>query len=152
MLGPYGCEDITTPNFNRMLLQGAIFIKGFANITKIPDIILLPCIMILCVVGSFAIANSLFDVFTMLAFGLLGYICRRLEFPIPPLTIAIVLGNLMETNLRRALIISYGDWTVFFTRPISVCIFLLALLSLFYPEIRKTIVSIKAKIKVKENV
>lgn len=119
-----------------MLLQGSVFIKGFAHITRVPLIILLPCIMTLSVVGAFAIANSPFDVLLLIAFGLFGFVMRKLDFPIAPLTISLVLGNLMETNLRRSLILSQGSPTIFFTRPISLVILLISLLSLLSPLYR----------------
>ncbi len=119
-----------------MLLQGSIFIKGFAHITRVPLIILLPCIMTLSVVGAFAISNSPFDVLLLIAFGLLGFILRKLDFPIPPLTISLVLGNLMETNLRRSLILSAGDPSIFITRPISLVILIVSVLSLVSPFFR----------------
>lgn len=119
-----------------MLLQGSLFIKGFAHITRVPLIILLPCIMTLSVVGAFAIANSPFDVLLLIVFGLLGFVMRKLDFPIPPLTISLVLGNLMETNLRRSLILSEGSPAIFFTRPVSLVILLISMLSLLSPLYR----------------
>ena len=120
-----------------MLLQGSVFIRVFANITRVPPVLLLPCIMILCAIGAFAIANSAFDMFVMVAFGLFGYVMRFLGFPVAPLAIGLVLGNLTETNLRRSLMLSYGDPLIFFKRPISLCILLVAALTLFYPGIKK---------------
>lgn len=128
-----------------MIFQGSAFIRLFVNITKVPPVILMPCIMVLCTVGAFAIANSTFDVIVMVAFGLFGYIMKSLDFPIAPLTIALVLGNLTETNLRRSLMLSYGDPTVFFTRPISLCILIVAMATLFYPYIKKALDKRKIK-------
>ena len=68
---------------------------------------------------SFAIAGRLFDVYVMLAFGLIGYFLRHHGYPMAPLVLGIVLGDLLEKNLRRALVLSDGDLTPFFTRPIS---------------------------------
>ena len=120
-----------------MILQGSLFIKGFANITKVHPVILMPCIILLLVIGSFAIANSPFDVVLMLAFGLFGYIMKSMDFPIVPLIISMVLGPLMETNLRRSLILSQGSPLIFITRPISIVILTISALSLAYPYIRK---------------
>lgn len=119
-----------------MWLQGTAFIKLFANIVRVPVNILLPSIIILCVVGSFSIANSTFDVMLMVAFGLLGYFLRKKDFPLPPLIISLVLGEFMESNLRRALILSQGSPAIFFTRPISAIIMALALISLLYPLLK----------------
>lgn len=82
-------------------------------------------------------ANSAFDVYIMLIFGFIGYLMRRFDFPLPPLTIAIVLGKLTETNLQRALIMSNGSVSIFFSRPLSLIFLAIALLSLLNPLIRK---------------
>lgn len=120
-----------------MLLQGSLFIRGFANITRVPVIILIPCIMILCTIGAFSINNALFDVMIMVGFGLFGYIMIKFNFPVAPLTIGLVLGELTETNLRRALMLSDGNPMVFIQRPISAVILLLAFMILFLPLIKK---------------
>lgn len=120
-----------------MVLQGSVFIKGFANITRVPMVVLLPCITILSVVGSFAISNASFDVMLMIGFGLFGFILKCLDFPIAPLTISLVLGSLMETNLRRSLILSQGSGLIFLTRPISLIILLVSAVSLISPVLRQ---------------
>jgi putative tricarboxylic transport membrane protein len=67
----------------------------------------------------------MFDVYVMLAFGVIGFILRKLNFPMAPLVLGIVLGDLLEKNLRRGLVLHDGDLTAFFTRPISFVMFLL---------------------------
>ena len=79
----------------------------------------MPIIFVLCAIGSFAIAGRLFDVWVMLAFGLIGFALRHFGYPMAPLVLGIVLGDLLEKNLRRGLVLSDGDLTPFFTRPIS---------------------------------
>ena len=74
---------------------------------------------VLCTVGTFALASRLFDVWTMLLFGLLGFVLRQYRFPVAPLVLGIVLGDLMEKSLRRGLVLSDGDLAPFVTRPIS---------------------------------
>ena len=74
---------------------------------------------VLCVIGPFAITQRLFDVWVMLAFGILGYVMRRMRYPLPPLVLGIILGDLLDKNLRRGLILSDGSLEPFFTRPIS---------------------------------
>ncbi|MFY7948563.1 MAG: tripartite tricarboxylate transporter permease, partial [Gemmatimonas sp.] len=68
---------------------------------------------------TYALAQRMFDVWTMLGFGVLGFVLRQYKFPVAPLVLGIVLGDLMEKNLRRGLVLSDGDLTPFFTRPIS---------------------------------
>jgi putative tricarboxylic transport membrane protein len=85
----------------------------------------MPVIFVLCVIGSYAIAQRMFDVYVMLVFGVVGFLLRQLNFPMAPLVLGIVLGDLMEKNLRRGLVLSDGDLTPFFTRPISFAMFAL---------------------------
>jgi len=80
----------------------------------------------------------------MAAFGLIGYAAKKLDFPIAPLPIGLVLGNLTETNLRRSLMISGGNPLIFFTRPISAVILAVSFISLLMPYIRKMIDKKKA--------
>lgn len=122
-----------------MLLQGNLFIKAFANVTRVPLTVILPIITLLCVIGTFAIGNTTFDIRIMLIFGLIGFLMKRFQFPIPPLTIGLVLGYLMETNLRRSLLLSGGSFAIFFTRPVSLIILIISFASLFYPIIRSAI-------------
>lgn len=130
-----------------MLVQGSLFIKAFANVTRIPLGIILPIVTILCLIGTFAISNSMFDIKIMLVFGLLGFLMKRFRFPIPPLTIGLVLGNLMESNLRRSLLLSGGSFSIFVTRPFSLIILIIAFASLFYPLIRSAVKKRKDGVK-----
>ena len=79
----------------------------------------MPIIFVLCALGRFAISGRLFDVYVMLVFGLVGFFLRSFGYPMAPLVLGVVLGDLLEKNLRRALLLSDGDLTPFFTRPIS---------------------------------
>lgn len=119
-----------------MLIQGKLFIKAFANVVKVPTKILLPILIVLCVIGSFAVHNTVFDVLLMLVFGLIGYVLLKLDFPLTPMVIAIVLGPLAENNMRRALIMSQGDFRIFFTKPISAIFLTISILVILVPMIR----------------
>lgn len=93
--------------------------------------ILMPIVMILCVVGSFALQNSMFDVCVMLAAGVLGYILRSLEFPVGPVVIGIVLGTLADSEFRRSIIISQGNVLgMFLKRPVAVVLFAVLVLQI----------------------
>ena len=118
-----------------MLIQGSLCINLFTQVSKIPQSIMTPCIVVMCVMGSFAINNNIFECFVMIVFGIIGYFMKRFGFPITPLCIALVLGTLFETNLRRSLILSKGNPLVFLTRPISCLILILAVFMLFFPII-----------------
>lgn len=119
-----------------MFFQGLLFSRAFANISRVPTIIMIPCIIAVCCMGGFAIGNTTFEVSLLIAFGLIGYLMRRFDFPIPPMTIGLVLGELFETNLRRSLVLSDGSANIFFTRPGSLIILILSLVFAFMPEIK----------------
>jgi len=102
-----------------ILIYGLVLTKPLVQVLRVPQHLIMPIIFVLCTVGSFAIAGRLFDVYVMLAFGVLGFFLRHYGYPMAPLVLGIVLGDLMEKNLRRALVLSDGDLTPFFTRPIS---------------------------------
>lgn len=128
-----------------MFVQGSLCVNLFSKVSKIPQSIMTPCIIVMCVMGSYAINNNIFECFVMIAFGLIGFFMKQFGFPITPLCIALVLGKLFETNLRRSLILSNGNPFVFFTRPISHAILLLAVFMLFFPIISSLLAAGKAK-------
>jgi putative tricarboxylic transport membrane protein len=115
---------------------GMLGAKLFAQVTKIPNRILLPTILLFATIGSFAESNSLTDVFLMYLFGVIGYFMRKFEFPTAPLVLALVLGPMAESNLRRGLIISAGDWSTFLTRPISLVFLAVGFFTLLMPFVR----------------
>ena len=106
--------------------------KLFAQTVRAPRHYLFPLIVVLCVVGSYAINNSLFDVGVMFCFGLIGWMLRRAGFPIAPLVLGLILGRMTEENFRRALILSGGSWGIFVHRPISAALLLLAVASVAF--------------------
>lgn len=105
----------------------------FARILQTPRWILMPLIAMLCIVGAYTINGSEFDVLLILIFGLVGYFMRRADFPLAPLILGVVLGDLIETNFRRAMIYSDGDLVIFFESNICLVLWGLAALSLFAP-------------------
>ncbi|MGE0409837.1 MAG: tripartite tricarboxylate transporter permease, partial [Amphiplicatus sp.] len=88
-----------------------------------------PVIVVLAVLGSYAINNSVFDVGLMIAFGMLGLIFDMVKMPTPPLVIGLILGPILEMTLNQSLLIGNGDWRIFFETPISAVLLFLALLS-----------------------
>jgi putative tricarboxylic transport membrane protein len=102
------------------------------KLIAMPKTILMPAIAILCVVGAYSLRNSVFDIYVMLFFGLLGLGMRWLEMPVVPLLLALVLGRQLEENLRVALTGSQGDISVFFTSPFSVLFLSLAAVSVVW--------------------
>jgi putative tricarboxylic transport membrane protein len=119
-----------------LLILNLPLIGMWASMLRIPYKILMPLIVTLSAVGVFATDNNVFDVWVMLAFGIIGYLMRKLEFPAAPAVLGLVLGPLVERSLRQSLTISHGDLSIFVTRPISAVLIALALLSLFAPAVR----------------
>ncbi|OCN01884.1 C4-dicarboxylate ABC transporter permease [Clostridium sp. W14A] len=120
-----------------MYIQGRFFIKFFVNVTKVPTQVLVPILITLCIIGAYAVNNTTFDALLMALIGLFGYYMKKLDFPLTPMVIAIVLGPLAESNMRRALIISQGSALIFFQKPISCFFILLAVFMLFFPMVKK---------------
>ena len=89
--------------------------------------------------GAYTLANSLFDVVLALAFGVVGYVFKKLDYPLAPLVLALVLGDRAEDSFRQAMLISQGDLTVFFSNALVGGITALALVMLFWPLISRLI-------------
>ena len=119
---------------NAMLLVLNLPLIGmWVQVLKIPYKILFPLILLFCLIGVYTVANSIFDIYVMIAFGVVGYLMKKFEYEGAPLVLAFVLGPLMENNLRKALILSGGDFTFFFTRPISATCLVIAVFLLVSP-------------------
>jgi putative tricarboxylic transport membrane protein len=95
------------------------FVPFFAAILRIPFAILTPLIIVICAIGSYAVHNSMIDIWYMLIFGVIGYVFKKLDYPLAPLVLALVLGDMAENALRQSLIMSQGSLAIFLTRPIS---------------------------------
>jgi putative tricarboxylic transport membrane protein len=115
-----------------MLLIGYLGTKIWVKLIAAPKSILLPVIIAVAFVGSYAVKNTMFDVYVCFGFGVLGWILRRNGFPTAPMVLAMILGKMAETNFRQALL-AEDTWTIFFTNPLSLGLLLLAFLSLFIP-------------------
>lgn len=119
------------------LIVNLLFIPLFVKILTLPFTILAPTIYILCVVGGFAPTQSMHDVWLMFLFGIMGYLLRKLNYPVAPAVLAIVLGPLAERSMRQSLLGSQGDWMTFLERPISLVCILIALALVMAPAIQK---------------
>jgi putative tricarboxylic transport membrane protein len=108
----------------------------FAAILRIPFSIIAPVIIVICAIGAYTVHNSMFDVYLMVAFGLIGYAFKKLSYPLAPLVLALVLGDRAEENFRNAIKGSQGDLLVFFSNGLVGGLTSLALLLLFWPFIR----------------
>ncbi len=120
---------------------GLALTRPLLKVMSVPRERLMPVVYVLCVVGSFAITQRMFDVYVMLAFGLIGFMLREMKYPMAPLVMGIILGELLDVNLRRGLLLSDGDPSPFFTRPIAATLFALILITLAMsiPEVRRAL-------------
>ncbi|SDH83684.1 tripartite tricarboxylate transporter permease [Propionivibrio dicarboxylicus] len=113
----------------------------WVRLLAVPYHLLFPVIIVICGIGAFSVSNSVFDIHLMAAFGVLGYVFFKLECEPAPLLLGFILGPMMEEYLRRAMLLSRGDFTVFLTRPISATLLALsaaALALVVLPAFRKT--------------
>lgn len=122
-------------NFFAVIIN-ILFIPVFLYVLKMPFTILAPIIFVLCLVGGYAPTEDMHDVWLMVIFGFGAYLLRKLDYPLAPAVLAIVLGPIAEPALRQSLIISGGDATVFFTRPIAGPITMIAIVLLLLPLVQ----------------
>lgn len=120
-----------------MGVVGLLGAKYLVRVASLPQSILAPIIVVLCVVGSYAINNNLFDVYAMLVFGTAGYFLRKTGFPPAPIVLGIILGNIAEPGLRQSLTLADGNVLAYYlSRPICVALLVLILLPLFVPLLK----------------
>jgi putative tricarboxylic transport membrane protein len=119
-----------------LLVLNLPLVPLFAQILKLPYYVLYPLILGISVVGVYSVNNSLFDVWLMGLFGLLGYLMRKLNFPAAALILGMVLGDALERALRQSLMMSQGDLSILIARPISGTLLFLAVLILCLPALR----------------
>ena len=112
-----------------ILVFGLVMVRPLIKILQVPREVIMPIVFVLCLIGAYSISQRVFDIWVMLGFGVIGYLLRRYNYPMAPFVLGIVLGDLLDKNLRRGLVLSDGDLTPFFTRPISAALFLLCLLT-----------------------
>jgi putative tricarboxylic transport membrane protein len=120
------------------ILMGLIGFAGLRLSTRIMDVprrILVPIVLTLCAVGAYSVNHTMIDVFVMMLAGTLGYVLIKLDFSMSPIVIGIILGPMAETNLRRSLVMSEGDYSVFVTRPICLSFLIIAVVTLFLPMV-----------------
>ena len=112
-------------------------VKMFAKMMEIPAKYLLPLILAVCVFGIYAVQGNIFNLWVMLAFGLFGFLLGGNDFPAAPLVLGVILGPMLENNLRRALTGSNGDYSIFVTRPVSALLLTAAVLWIVVPLLLK---------------
>ena len=120
-----------------LLLLNLPLVRVFVAILQTPKWVLMPLIALLSVIGVYTTSGSAFDIVLMMCFGVMGWIMRRTGFSLAPLILGVVLGGLIETNFRRALIYSDGSFDIFVASPISIILLCLCIVSLCIPIIMK---------------
>jgi len=108
----------------------------FAAILRIPFSIIAPVILVVCAIGAYTVHNNVFDVYLMLVFGVAGYVMRKLEYPLAPLVLALVLGDAAESSFRQAMLMSQGNPSILFANALVGGMTTLALVLLFWPLIQ----------------
>jgi TctA family transporter len=120
-----------------MLPLGVAAIKSAKQLLRVPREVLMPVILLFCIVGSFAINNTIFGVVLMLVFGVVAYFMEENGFPVAPAILGMVLGAMLEEHFIRAMIRSDGEFIAFFERPIAGTLGVLVLFVLLVPLARR---------------
>jgi putative tricarboxylic transport membrane protein len=117
----------------------------FASILRIPFSIIAPVIIVICAIGAYTVHSALLDVWFMLGFGVIGYVFKKLDYPLAPLVLALVLGDKAEDSFRQAMLVSQGEVGIMWSNPLVGTITTLALLLLCWPLIGKGISALKPR-------
>ena len=120
-----------------MCVIGYFAIKLLVRVLAFPEAITSAFVVMFCFMGAMASRSTVGDLWVIVSFGILGYLFERFRFPIAPMVLGAILGPLAETSFMTTMISYANDWTVFFTRPISGPIMLVAILTLLYPVLRR---------------
>jgi putative tricarboxylic transport membrane protein len=120
-----------------LLVLNIAFVPAFVAVLRVPYNLLAALIAIFCLVGVYSVNYSVLDLWLMLGFGLIGYFAQKLDYPLAPLVLALVLGGLMEVSLRQSIKMSQGDLTTFFTRPLAATIMAVVIIIVAWPALRR---------------
>ena len=115
----------------------------FASILRIPFAIIAPVIVVICAIGAYTVHGAMLDIWYMMMFGAIGYVFKKLDYPLAPLVLALVLGDKAEDSFRQAMLVSQGELSVLWSNPLVGTISTLALLLLAWPLISKLIHKIR---------
>jgi putative tricarboxylic transport membrane protein len=124
-----------------VLVFGLLLARPMLKVLSVPREWLMPVIFVLCTIGAFAIAGRTFDIWIMLAFGLIGFTLREMNYPMAPLVLGLVLGDILDKSLRRGLVLSDGSLEPFIFRPISAVLAAATLATILFsiPAVRRTV-------------
>ena len=118
-----------------LLILNLPLIGLWVQVLKVPYKILFPLILLFCLIGVYSVSNAVFDIYIMIIFGIMGYLMKKFDYEGAPLILAFVLGPLLENNLRKSMIMSQGNFSIFFTRPLAAISLVVALFLLISPII-----------------
>lgn len=119
-----------------LLVVGLSLAPAFARIIQLDQRIMIPVILFLCMIGSYSVRYSVFDMYVALFFGCIGFLFEKVRIPLSPMLLGIVLGTLSEQNLRRSLLMSQGDALIFLQRPVSLTLMLAAIAAIVLMLVR----------------
>jgi putative tricarboxylic transport membrane protein len=111
------------------------FAPLFAAVLKVRFAIIMPIIVYVCAIGAYAVNNRMIDIYYMIIFGVLGYLFKKLDYPLAPMVLALVLGDMAEQAMRQALIMGQGNPLIFFEPPLALPIMTAAVVIFFWPVI-----------------
>ncbi|MBP8120695.1 MAG: tripartite tricarboxylate transporter permease, partial [Burkholderiales bacterium] len=117
----------------------------FAAILRIPFSIVAPVILVICAIGAYTVHGSMFDVWLMVGFGVVGYVFKKLDYPLAPLVLALVLGDRAEDAFRQSMLMSQGDMSIFFANGLVGGITALAMLMLFWAPLKGVIAKLRGR-------
>jgi putative tricarboxylic transport membrane protein len=117
----------------------------FAAILRIPFSVIAPVIMVVCAIGAYTVSNSLFDVWLIMIFGVMGYVFNKLDYPLAPLVLALVLGDLAESSFRQSMLISQGSVSIFWANWLVGSIMTLGMLLLFWPLVSWIVAKVRPR-------
>jgi putative tricarboxylic transport membrane protein len=120
-----------------LLVLNTAFVPAFVAVLRVPYTVLAPLIAIFCVVGVYSVNYSVLDLWLMLGFGVIGYLANKLDYPLAPMVLALVLGGPLEVALRQSLKMSQTDVSIFFTRPVSGVIMAMAVAVILWPLLKR---------------
>jgi len=128
-----------------LILMVLLFVPLFVRALLVPKASLNAIVIAFILVGAYSLNNSMFDVYLTIGFGFIGYFMKKLKYPGAPLVLALVLGQLLETSMRQSLILSGGSFGIFFARPISTVLMVIAFGAIFLPAIKNMISKLRTK-------
>jgi putative tricarboxylic transport membrane protein len=115
----------------------------FASILRIPFSIIAPVIVVICAIGAYTVHNAMLDIWLMLVFGVVGYLFKKLDYPLAPLVLALVLGDKAEDSFRQAMLVSQGEMSILWSNPLVGTISTLAIILLLWPLISMLIAKVR---------